>query len=342
MIRKTDSQINNCPTIQKSKNNTNTPPKSYKDPLNTWVVRSMSYSSDVGTAIREIAPKLGAALWAPTFMYLGADIYDKYKTDKNGINPSGTRALERGIFQGLMSLVVMPSVIFTSQKLISPIAKINDKYKLSTSAKDSVIRHTKDVISQCKGETLDDYNNLKNLILTTLNNKLQARENEKKSAKFYKKIINFLTNKYPMVNSDRKNLLDFAEENAKKIFEIKTALITDNKKDIPYYVNKKYKSIMPTMKEMYGHDYAYHALKTALKEYQNSLIFKNQLLKTIVGFSTMLLLTNPLTKFVQNNIMKKYINPEIDQISKELVSKSKVKEVFNEMNKRKTTQIQNH
>lgn len=49
----------------------------------------MSYSSEVGTAISEIAPKLGASLFAPTFMYLGADIYDKYKNDKDSYNPSG-------------------------------------------------------------------------------------------------------------------------------------------------------------------------------------------------------------------------------------------------------------
>ena len=43
----------------------------------------MSYSNEIGTAISEIAPRLGTALWAPTFLYLGADLYDKYKNDKD-------------------------------------------------------------------------------------------------------------------------------------------------------------------------------------------------------------------------------------------------------------------
>ena len=65
----------------------------YHDPLNRPIPVLMSYSSEIGTAISEIAPKLGAALWAPTFMYLGADIYDKYKNDKDNYNPSAKRAL---------------------------------------------------------------------------------------------------------------------------------------------------------------------------------------------------------------------------------------------------------
>ena len=43
----------------------------YKDPLSRKLPVLMSYSSEVGTAISEIAPKLGASLFAPTFMYLG-------------------------------------------------------------------------------------------------------------------------------------------------------------------------------------------------------------------------------------------------------------------------------
>ena len=55
--------------------------KKYHDPLNKGVFVVLSNSNEIGTAISDIAPKLGAALWAPTFMYLGADIYDKYKND---------------------------------------------------------------------------------------------------------------------------------------------------------------------------------------------------------------------------------------------------------------------
>ena len=70
----------------------------------------MSYSNEIGTAISEIAPKLGTALWAPTFLYLGADIYDKYKNDKDNYKPSGKRALKRAIFQGMTSFLLLPNL----------------------------------------------------------------------------------------------------------------------------------------------------------------------------------------------------------------------------------------
>ena len=102
-----------------------TPVDSYKDPLNSNSAVLMSYSNEVGTAISEIAPKLGTALWAPTFMYLGADIYDKYKNDKDNYNPSAKRALKRAIFQGITCLVALPAVIFAGQCAVSPLGSLD-------------------------------------------------------------------------------------------------------------------------------------------------------------------------------------------------------------------------
>ena len=104
--------------------NSETQKNKYHDPLNKTIPVLMSYSNEVGTAISEIAPKLGTALWAPALMYLGADIYDKYKNDKDHYKPSGKRAIKRAIFQGLTSLIALPVLIFAAQCLVSPIARI--------------------------------------------------------------------------------------------------------------------------------------------------------------------------------------------------------------------------
>ena len=87
------------------------------------------------------------------------------------------------------------------------------------------------------------------------------------------------------------------------------------------------------MKEMYKDgDYSYQATRNALKEYQKSLIFKNKLLKTIGGFTALLLLVNPVNTFVDKQIMRKFISPGIDQISSGFVNESKMKTIFNNMN----------
>lgn len=305
----------------------------YQDPLNKKVPVLMSYSNEIGTAISEIAPRLGTALWAPTFLYLGADLYDKYKNDKDSYKPSGKRALKRAIFQGMTSLIALPAVIFAAQSAISPLAQF-DKWGINGNTKDAVYKHTKSVIDQAHGTALSSYEEFSRVIKTTLQNKIDSRQNEKKTANIFKRTWNKLfTQRYTLLSADKAKVLAFAEENAKNTFKILTALKNDDKHNVPRRIYKKYKKILPTMKEMYKDgDYSYQATRNALKEYQKSLIFKNKLLKTIGGFTALLLLVNPVNTFVDKQIMRKFISPGIDQISSGFVNESKMKTIFNNMN----------
>ena len=313
----------------------------YHDPLNRTIPVLMSYSNEIGTAISEIAPKLGAALWAPTFMYLGADIYDKDKNDKDNYNPSAKRALKRTIFQGLTSLIALPVLIFAVQCMVSPLGKI-DKSGISGNAKDAIYKHTKSVIEQAHGTSLDSYSHFQDTILTTLDNKINARNNEKRTINIFKRLYNkFFTTRYALLVNDKNKIYAFAEKNAKKTFEIMTALKNNDKKHVPAKIYKKYNAILPKMKEMYKEsDYSYQATRNALKEYQNSLIFKNKLLKTLCGFTALFLFANPVNNFVDKQIMKKYINPGIDQISSGFVNQSRIKNIFNTMNVPKPVFVQ--
>ena len=209
---------------EKTENHKHKHKHKYQDPLNKKIPVLMSYSNEIGTAISEIAPRLGAALWAPTFMYLGADIYDKYKNDKDNYKPSGKRALKRAIFQGVTSLIALPAVIFAAQSAISPLAQL-DKWGINGNTKDAVYKHTKSVIAQAHGTALDSYEEFNNAIKTTLENKIRARRNEKKTANIFKRFWNKLfTQRYALLSADKAQILTFAEANAKKTFDILTAL----------------------------------------------------------------------------------------------------------------------
>lgn len=312
--------------------NTDTQKNKYHDPLNKTVPVLMSYSNEVGTAISEIAPKLGTALWAPSLMYLGADIYDKYKNDKDHYKPSGKRAIKRAIFQGLTSLIALPALIFAAQCLVSPIARIG-KFKISGNAKDTIYRHTKNVIDQARPSSLTSYENFEELIVKTLKNKIESRNNEKKTINIFKRLYNSIfTNRYSILNDNIEKIEEFAKHNAKNTFKIMTALQEGNTKEVPHKILKKYNKILPLMKEAYKDgDYAYQASRSALKEYQNILIFKNKFLKTITGFAALLIFAKPINNFIDKKIMKKYINPGIDQISSGFVNQSKLKDIFNTM-----------
>ncbi len=327
---------------EKTENHKHKHKHKYQDPLNKKIPVLMSYSNEIGTAISEIAPRLGAALWAPTFMYLGADIYDKYKNDKDNYKPSGKRALKRAIFQGMTSLIALPAVIFAAQSAISPLAQL-DKWGINGNTKDAVYKHTKSVIAQAHGIALDSYEEFNNAIKTTLENKIRARRNEKKTANIFKRFWNKLfTQRYALLSADKAQILTFAEANAKKTFDILTALKNEDKKNIPHRIYKKYKKTLPTIREMYKDaDYSHQATRNALIEYQKSLIFKNKMLKTFGGFTALILLANPINNFVDKQIMKRFINPGIDQISKNLVYDTKMKTIFSNMEASKSTSDKN-
>ena len=327
---------------EKTENHKHKHKHKYHDPLNKKIPVLMSYSNEIGTAISEIAPRLGAALWAPTFMYLGADIYDKYKNDKDNYKPSGKRALKRAIFQGMTSLIALPAVIFAAQSAISPLAQL-DQWGINGNTKDAVYKHTKSVIAQAHGTALDSYEEFNNAIKTTLENKIRARRNEKKTANIFKRFWNKLfTQRYVLLSADKAQILTFAEANAKKTFDILTALKNEDKKNIPHRIYKKYKKTLPTIREMYKDaDYSHQATRHALIEYQKSLIFKNKMLKTFGGFTALILLANPINNFVDKQIMKRFINPGIDQISKNLVYDTKMKTIFSNMEASKSTSDKN-
>lgn len=305
---------------------------SYRDPLNKKLFVLMSYSNETGTLISEIAPRLGTALWAPTFMYLGADIYDKYKNDKDSYNPSAKRAFKRAIYQGITTLLALPTVIFIGQKLASPLTKM-DKFGISGNAKDSIFKHTRNVIDQAHGDALESSDKFENLVVKSLDNIINARQNEKQTLSFFKRIQKSLfTSRYNLLECDKKKVLAFAKHNAQKTFEILTALKNNQTNLLPKKVYKKYVEVLPVMKEMYNEvDYSHHATRAALKEFQKTQIFKNKLIKTISGITTLVVFAIPVNNFVEKHIMKKFINPGIDQIAKELVDSSKIKQTFNTM-----------
>lgn len=329
---------NNLETQNTKKEHKRNKNHKYQDPLNKKVPVLMSYSNEIGTAISEIAPKLGAALWAPTFMYLGADIYDKYKNDKDNYKPSGKRALKRAIFQGMTSLVALPAVIFTAQSAMSPLGQLFDKWGINGNTKDAVYKHTKSVIDQAHGNALSNFEEFNHTIKTTLENKINSRMNEKQTSNIFKRTWNkFFSKRYTLLSTDKAKILAFAEDNAKNTFDILTAIKHDDKHKVPHRIYKKYKKILPLMKEMYKDgDYSYQATRNALKEYQKSLIFKNKLLKTFGGFTALLLLANPINIFVDKQIMKKFISPGIDQISDGFVNESKMKTIFKNMDEAKS------
>ena len=58
----------------------------YRDPLMRWPLRGAAFTNEVGEALRPIIGGYATLSWVPALMYIGADVYDKYKNNKKIID----------------------------------------------------------------------------------------------------------------------------------------------------------------------------------------------------------------------------------------------------------------
>lgn len=298
----------------------------YNDPLNNWWVKSASYTNEIGASIHEIAPRLGQLLWVPTIMYMGADIYDKYKNDKNKFNPSGKRGLEQAIYQGISSFVLPAGAILLGQKVTSPVGQLFNKNLLSVNAKEKTLLHMKHAINQCVGDMYEDKEQFKNFMINSLENKINAIHNEKKTDNLFKKILKFNSGDYALANEKRTKILDFAKENIDELFEIQKALKKGVKpKEISAGCYKKYLREVPTLEKMYGKDHANHSIGFVLKHYENRQLFKNKLVRTLGGLIALAVLLKPIDFFVSKILMPKFVDPGIDRFNAAILDRSALK-----------------
>lgn len=309
-------------------------PQQYKDPLSNPLLVAASYSNEIGTAIIEIAPKVGTVLWAPALMYLGADIFDKYKNDQNKFDPSAKRAFERTIYQGISNYLCMPLLIFCAQNLVSPLARFT-KDGISTNAKDAVFKHTREILSQCEGENFENPEKFKSVIESTLRARIKNYTHEKNNTNIFKRILKFSLTKSALTSNNEDKIIKFAIKNTDKMFELKNNLINGDYDKVPQMIKKDYLNSVSGLK-LFGETNVNPALRSALKKYQNMNIFNNKILKTIGGFIPIIFLSTPVSRFVEKVIVDKYLDQGLDEITKGFVHNTRFKSLFNEMDKKNT------
>ena len=112
------------------------------DPLAKYPLRAFGYSNEVGAAVSAM-PVWGkaaeAALWVPALMYLGADIYDKYRRGKEGdyTKASSAAAVEQATFQALASVILPTAAVKMGQGVAGYMTKF-DGSNLSATAQEEL------------------------------------------------------------------------------------------------------------------------------------------------------------------------------------------------------------
>ena len=302
-------------TENKDKNKDN---KKYSDPLMHWPTRGLAYSNELGAAISEVAPKLGTLLWFPAMLYFGADIYDKYKNKKTSYDPNAQRGLEQAIFQLLASVILPTGAVIAGQKGVSLFGTAG-KDGLSLQSQEEIINFIQEFSNRRHlGKYKDNIDSFKNHFTESITTNREKLIRETKIKNPIRLIIDgIFGRRHPesLALSKKDRVLQYANKNIDEMFNIYSDLIENKKpKQSSETLWKKFGKLKekfakdPDYKETYLRD----AAEDIIKKYQKNKIMNAKIMKTIGGFVALGLAIKPIDNFVENVIIKKVVQPNLE------------------------------
>ena len=268
----------------------------YKDPLMRWPLRGAAFTNEVGEALRPIIGGYATLSWVPALMYIGADIYDKYKNNNTEYSPNSKRCLKQAIFQGMASIFLPLVAVKAGQKVFSQFGKLTED-KITLNSKEQVSKIAEEFIANGKMHAFagKDEECVKDFLDRVANN--MDFKHRKKSFRIF--------------HIDKKeNLSKYAENTIKDLIKLRKELLnpTPEIKEGTWY--KYYvKAIKNGQTENV-------AVKSVLSKFQRSKMMKGKFVKTIGGFAALGLAIKPIDNFVENVLIGKYVGPGIDNFKK--------------------------
>ena len=121
----------------------------YQDPLLKWPLRGAAFSNEVGEALRPMIGNTANLFWVPALLYIGADVYDKYKNNETEYSPDSRRCLKQAVFQGLASIFLPLIAVTAGQDMFSQIGKLGED-KVSINTKEHISKLAEDFIKNGK------------------------------------------------------------------------------------------------------------------------------------------------------------------------------------------------
>ena len=274
-------------------NNKQPETQKYEDPLMKWPLRGAAFTNEVGEALRPVIGHTAATCsWIPALLYFGADIYDKYKNNNTQYDPNKGRSVEQAIFQGLASVCFPLCAVKTGQYIFSQFGKL---------AKDKISYNSQQYISGFANRFIDD-------------GKMRAFDGKDEECvkEFIDKVVNNhdvkKTKKFRVKNFDKIGKMEqYAEKTIRDLMQLRKDLLNSSAD------NMKTKWFLTYKKALDSGQTSNVAIKTTLKEFQYKKNLHGNTIKTIGGFVALGLMIKPIDYFVEEIILKKYINPVIEK-----------------------------
>lgn len=279
----------------------------YRDPLMKWPLRGAAFTNEIGEALRPLIGGYATISWAPALMYIGADIYDKYKNDNTEYSPNSKRLLKQAIFQGMASILLPLVAVKAGQNIFSLTGRIG-KDKVSLNSKEIVSLTAENFIAngQMRAFHGKDEECVKTFI-DRVHNVIDFSKQEKNT-------------KNPLVKTWNKieiAILKFLNINNESLDKYATSTIQDlieQRKNLlnPTEEFKSTKIYNDYVKNLNKGQTKNVAVKSALTKFQQNKMLKGRAIKTLGGFIALGSLIKPIDHFVDNFLIGKVLGPGID------------------------------
>lgn len=263
----------------------------YSDPLLKWPLRGAAFTNEVGEAMRPLIGNYATLSWAPALLYIGADVYDKYKNDQIEYSPSSRRAFKQALFQGLASICLPIVAVKAGQNLFS---------LFGFCTKDNISINTKEHINKLAQEFV-------------ANGKMHAYSG--KDEECIKEFLSIVSNnmnlsdkkqvKYAYTNNPN-DINKFAETTIKELIKIRKDLL--NPAD-EFKISNTYLSFEQALKSGQTQNVA---VKSILHKHLKQQTLKGKFIKTIGGFLALGIAIKPIDRFVDEVLIGKVVSPKLD------------------------------
>lgn len=281
----------------------------YIDPLMHWPLRGCAFTNEVGEALRPLIGEYATLSWAPALLYIGADVYDKYKNNKTEFSPNSERCLKQAIFQGLASILLPIIAVKSGQKLFSQFGRFthdkityNNKERIAAIAKEFVangkMHAFKGKDAECKKEFLE-----------IIKNKLEFKRHASSTKNPIKKFGYYINDKISKLthSNTKDNINNYAAKKIELMIDMRKKMISPSNEDKS---NKWFQNYEASLKQGQTSNVA---IKSALTKNIDSEMMTGKTVKTIGGFIALGIAINPIDRFVENVLIGKVVNNGIEK-----------------------------
>lgn len=264
----------------------------YDDPLLSWPLRGTAFTNEIGEAMRPLIGNYATLSWAPALLYIGADVYDKYKNDQTEYSPDSRRALKQALFQGLASVCLPIFAVKIGQNLFS---------LFGLTAKDKITFNTKEHVNRLAEEFV-------------ANGKMHAYANKDKEC--IDEFLSIVSNNMDLSDkkhlkhaytSNKENIHKYAETTIKDLIKMRKDLLNP---DDEFKISDLYLSYEQALKKGQTKNVA---VKSILQKQLKQKTITGKFIKTVGGFIALGLAIKPIDRFVEEVLIGKVVAPTLDK-----------------------------